>query len=485
MITALWAAWELGTELDFKDIDNDTDATTYGVRIKDIEEKATKPSDSARWGQSQITLTLEEVAGIVPGAPGVHSHGLGALDDVTITTAMDGEVLTYDSATGEWVNDAAAGGAHDHDADYADLSHTHAALYQPLDADLTTIAALTPTTNNVIQSVAGAWASRTVAQLKTTLALVKGDVGLGNVDNTSDANKPISTATQTALDAKQPLDADLTAIAALAPANDDVIQRKGGAWVNRTMAQLKADLALVLADITAALGFTPVNKAGDSMTGGLAVDAPTGTGLLVNAAGGLTVDFGNTSPGSNLIRMSKYENANAPGVRFLCRRSRGTVVDDVTILQNGDEIGGYIFQGADGTTFRQAAVIDVVVDGNPGVQRHAGQDPVQDHTGRRGCRGRADEHRRRGVREPDRRARPSGWDRGAGGGVGESDPLRRHGGWGSEMPVRRRDHQNDRDGHIGGSHGDDHTDDSDTALPVGGRDGDDHTDDSRCGATAT
>lgn len=32
--------------------------------------------------------------------------------------------------------------------------------------------------------------------------LVKGDVGLGNVDNTSDANKPVSTAQQTALDAK-------------------------------------------------------------------------------------------------------------------------------------------------------------------------------------------------------------------------------------------------------------------------------------------
>lgn len=33
--------------------------------------------------------------------------------------------------------------------------------------------------------------------------LSKADVGLGNVDNTSDANKPISTATQTALNAKQ------------------------------------------------------------------------------------------------------------------------------------------------------------------------------------------------------------------------------------------------------------------------------------------
>ena len=35
--------------------------------------------------------------------------------------------------------------------------------------------------------------------------LVKGDVGLGNVDNTSDANKPVSTATQTALDLKADL----------------------------------------------------------------------------------------------------------------------------------------------------------------------------------------------------------------------------------------------------------------------------------------
>lgn len=34
------------------------------------------------------------------------------------------------------------------------------------------------------------------------VTLAKADVGLGNVDNTSDANKPVSTATQTALDAK-------------------------------------------------------------------------------------------------------------------------------------------------------------------------------------------------------------------------------------------------------------------------------------------
>lgn len=48
--------------------------------------------------------------------------------------------------------------------------------------------------------------------------------------------------------ARQPLDSDLTAIAAIAPANDDLIQRKAGAWTNRTIAQIKADLSITAAD---------------------------------------------------------------------------------------------------------------------------------------------------------------------------------------------------------------------------------------------
>lgn len=42
----------------------------------------------------------------------------------------------------------------------------------------------------------------TYASLKTAMSFVKADVGLGNVDNTSDLAKPISTATQAALDLK-------------------------------------------------------------------------------------------------------------------------------------------------------------------------------------------------------------------------------------------------------------------------------------------
>jgi hypothetical protein len=47
----------------------------------------------------------------------------------------------------------------------------------------------------------------------------------------------------------QPLDSDLTAIAGLSPANDDLIQRKSGTWTNRTPAQFKTDLSLTKSDV--------------------------------------------------------------------------------------------------------------------------------------------------------------------------------------------------------------------------------------------
>jgi hypothetical protein len=68
-------------------------------------------------------------------------------------------------------------------------------LYQPLDGDLTAIGGLSASDDDIIQRKSGSWVNRTIAQLKA-------DLVLGNVDNTSDVNKPISTATQTALNLK-------------------------------------------------------------------------------------------------------------------------------------------------------------------------------------------------------------------------------------------------------------------------------------------
>ena len=68
---------------------------------------------------------------------------------------------------------------------------------QAADADLTAFAGLAPTNDDVVQRKSGAWTNRTMAQVKTDLALVKGDVGLGNVDNTSNATERAATRTLT------------------------------------------------------------------------------------------------------------------------------------------------------------------------------------------------------------------------------------------------------------------------------------------------
>jgi len=71
------------------------------------------------------------------------------------------------------------------------------------------------------------------AATPTFRALVSGDI--------PDISATYLTVANAALN-YQPLDSDLTTIAGLTPANDDIIQRKAGAWTNRTIAQYYADL---------------------------------------------------------------------------------------------------------------------------------------------------------------------------------------------------------------------------------------------------
>ena len=112
-------------------------------------------------------------------------------------------------------------------------NHNHSGVYQPVDSDLTTIAGLTATTNNFMVAASSAWASRTPSQAKTALSLVKGDVGLGNVDNTADTAKPISTATQTALDDKVET-ADYPGLIVLGPTDDVPDGTAAGTVIVRT-----------------------------------------------------------------------------------------------------------------------------------------------------------------------------------------------------------------------------------------------------------
>ncbi len=98
---------------------------------------------------------------------------LAGLTDVDVTGVTDGQVLKYDDATGEWIpaNDQSATSL----------------------GNLDDVSLATPSNREALIYDGDNWVNDNVT---------KADVGLGNVDNTSDADKPVSTATQTALDAK-------------------------------------------------------------------------------------------------------------------------------------------------------------------------------------------------------------------------------------------------------------------------------------------
>lgn len=113
---------------------------------------------------------------------------------------LTGNVISLNSTMKATWDDAYSWGNHA-SAGYI-TSSTAASTYQPLDADLTALAGLTPTNDDVLQRKAGGWVNRSIAQLKSDFNLTKSDVGLSNVDNTPDASKPVSTAQQTAIDAK-------------------------------------------------------------------------------------------------------------------------------------------------------------------------------------------------------------------------------------------------------------------------------------------
>ena len=195
---------------------------------------------------------------------------LSGLTDVTLTTPVSGNFLRYDGT--KWVNATIA------ESDVTNLT-TDLAAKAPTASPTFTGTVTTPAlkvtggtlgAGKVLTSDAtgvATWqalpadAVTSVAGRTGAVTLTKADVGLGSVDNTSDVNKPISTATQTALNGKE---------AAIAAGTTAQYWRGDKSW--QTLDKAAVGLGLVPnVDATnmtnAAAGTLQVNRGGTGNTG--------------------------------------------------------------------------------------------------------------------------------------------------------------------------------------------------------------------------
>ena len=61
LIADLWARWQDGATVTFRDLDYDAAPVDRRVRIVGITEKVARPADAGRWGDARVALTLVEV----------------------------------------------------------------------------------------------------------------------------------------------------------------------------------------------------------------------------------------------------------------------------------------------------------------------------------------------------------------------------------------------------------------------------------------
>ncbi len=132
-------------------------------------------------------------------------------------------------------------------------------------------------------SVAATIANLAVTNAKVATGIDAVKIGDGTVSNTVfQYLSGVTSAIQAQIDGKQATNANLTTISGLTPSNDDFLQRKAGAWANRTIAQVKTDLSL-----------SGSNTGDQDLSGLQPIDATlTAFGALTIAANSLTIGTG-------------------------------------------------------------------------------------------------------------------------------------------------------------------------------------------------
>lgn len=214
----------------------------------------------------------------------------------------------------------------------------------------------------------------------------------------------------TAASTYQPLDADLTAIAGLAGTSGFLKKTTTNTWTLDTSTYLTG---ITGAQVTTALGYTPVNKAGDTITGPVVIETATGVGLritqtgsgnalvvedsanpdatpfVVNGAGQVLIGAETSQNSQSAIvpvfqqhalsnnaatyALTDWQNNGFTGPFVNYNKSRGGAVGTRGIVASGDRLGIIGWGGDDGTAFIPAAQIVAFVDGTPGTNDMPGR----------------------------------------------------------------------------------------------------------------
>lgn len=159
-------------------------------------------------------------------------------------------------------------------------------------------------------------------------------------DLETDTTKRISAANLFAM--LQLADTDLTTISGLTPTNDDVLQYKAGAWANRTLAQLKTDLAITGGGDTSTNTSTSVD--GESVlfsgTGGKTLKRSTLTGIIkqtsgVSAAAVAGTDYAAPTSGSAVLKGNGAGGFSAAvaGTDYVAPTGSGAALTGITESQ--------------------------------------------------------------------------------------------------------------------------------------------------------